>query len=173
MPLAAKKNQRTQKVTPAVLDVEPAPIEELEPVPAQPKITALVYSYNNEAALRRCLTALEASDARAVMEILVVDKGSTDGSANLDTDFPNATFMRLPRNFGNTKALNIGMRTGVGELVLFLSPEVEVRRRRLGGCLAGWSRTKKPWRWRPFCKTPRVSPSSRRSGSQRLKPARI
>lgn len=55
-----------------------------------------------------------------------MDNGSTDGSPALDMDFPNATFMRLPRNFGATKALNIGVRTGVGEYVFFLSPEMEV-----------------------------------------------
>src|SRR5437763_524492 len=43
-----------------------------------------------------------------------------------DSEFPNTTFLRLPRNFGNTKALNIGMRTAVGELIFFLSPEIEV-----------------------------------------------
>jgi len=126
MPLAAKKNQRTEKVTPAQLDVEPVPAPEEEAPPAPPKVTALVYSYNNEAGLRRCLAALEASTVRAAMEILVVDKGSQDGSPALDTEFPEATFLRLPRNFGNTKALNIGMRTGTAENVLFLPPEIEV-----------------------------------------------
>lgn len=126
MPLAAKKNQRTEKVTPSLIDVEPSPAGEVEEPPAPPKITALVYSYNNAAGLRRCLAALEASDARPVMEILVVDKGSRDESPTLDSEFPNTTFLRLPRNFGNTKALNIAMRTGVGELVFFLCPEIEV-----------------------------------------------
>lgn len=127
MPLTAKKNQRLEKVTPAQLDTEVAPPEEQEEQPSQPKVTALVYSYNNADGLRRCLAALEASTARPIMEILVVDKGSQDESPTLDSEFPDTTFLRLPRNFGNTKALNIGMRTGVGELVFFLSTEVEVQ----------------------------------------------
>ena len=32
----------------------------------------------------------------------------------------------MPRNFGTTKALNIGMRTAVADLMFFLVPEVEV-----------------------------------------------
>ena len=63
---------------------------------------------------------------RERIEIVVVDKGSQDESPTLDTEFSSVTFLRLPRNFGTTKALNIGMRTGVGELVLFLSPLIEV-----------------------------------------------
>src|SRR5579884_2662932 len=93
---------------------------------AQPRVTALVVSYYNVEALRRCITALEKSKDREALEIIVVDKGSQDGSANIDSEFPNITVLRLPRNFGNTKALNIGMRTAAAELVFFLVPEVEV-----------------------------------------------
>jgi GT2 family glycosyltransferase len=126
MPLAAKKNPKTEKLTPAEIDVEPLPGQEPEEQPSAPKVTALISSYNNAAALRRCIAALERSTSRDIMEIVVVDKGSQDESPRLDAEFPDATFLRLPRNFGNTKALNIGMRTGVGELVFFLSPEIEV-----------------------------------------------
>lgn len=60
------------------------------------------------------------------MEVLVVDNGSSDESPRLDAEFPHVTFLRLPKNFGRTKALNIGVRTAVGELMLFLTPEVEM-----------------------------------------------
>ncbi len=93
----------------------------------QPRVTALVVSYNNVEALRRCLTALESSRERETIELMVVDKGSRDGSANIDSEFPNLTMLRLPRNFGTTKALNVGMRTAAAEIVFFLIPEVEVQ----------------------------------------------
>lgn len=94
----------------------------------QPKyrVTALVVSLNNADALRRCLTALGQSTNRESLEIIVVDKGSHDDCPTVDTEFPNITMLRMPRNFGATKALNIGMRTAVGELMFFLVPEVEV-----------------------------------------------
>jgi len=60
------------------------------------------------------------------MEVFVMDNGSTDGSGTMDTDFPGVTFLRLPRNFGATKALNIVIRSAAGEYLLFLSPEMEV-----------------------------------------------
>lgn len=93
----------------------------------QPRITALIVSYYDVEALRRCLAALEKSKGREALEIIVVDKGSRDGSATIDSEFPHITVLRLPRNFGNAKALNIGMRTAAAELIFFLVPEVEVQ----------------------------------------------
>lgn len=100
----------------------------MEPVqaPAAPLVSVLVISNNRAAALRRCLAALEASKERDRIEVLVVDTGSSDESPRLDAEFPNTTFLRLPKNFGRTKALNIGVRTAVGESLLFLTPEVEM-----------------------------------------------
>lgn len=98
----------------------------METAYAQPRVTALVVSYYNVEALRRCISALEKSKDREALEIIVVDKGSQDGAATIDSEFPNITVLRLPRNFGNAKALNIGMRTASAELVFFLVPEVEV-----------------------------------------------
>src|ERR1039457_29081 len=94
----------------------------------QPKfrVTALVVSHNNAEALRRCLAALGRSTNREALEIIVVDKGSRDESPTVDSEFPNITMLRMPRNFGSTKALNIGMRTAAGDLMFFLVPEVEV-----------------------------------------------
>lgn len=126
MPLAAKKNRRTEKQTPAQLEVEPEVVPQPEEQPVAPKVTALIWSYNNAVGLRRCLAALEQSKDRDALQILVVDNGSRDESPTLDSEFPDTTFLRLPRNFGNTKALNIGMRTAAGELLFFLSPEIEV-----------------------------------------------
>ncbi len=91
------------------------------------KTSVLIVSYNCEPALRRCLEALEASEQREIFEILVVDKGSRDGSGQVDLDFPRVNVLRLPRNFGRTKARNIGARTAKGDYLMLLEPEIEVR----------------------------------------------
>lgn len=91
------------------------------------RASVLIVAVNCEAALRRCLTALEASTAREIIEIIVVDNGSGDGTQELQQEFPSLTFLRLPRNFGFTKALNIAMRTAKSEAFLFLDPRVEVQ----------------------------------------------
>lgn len=94
--------------------------------PPATRVSALVLSYNNREGLRRALAALEASTTRSEMEIIVIDNGSMDGSGTLDTEFPGATFLRLPRNFGATKALNIAMRTATADYFLYLTTEMEV-----------------------------------------------
>lgn len=125
MPLASKRKVEAHKAAP-IATVEPEPkIEEVEAAPAI-KVTALVFSYDSAPALRRCLAALEGSNDRASVEILVVDCGSHDESAQLDSEFANITMLRLPRYFGRTKALNIGTRTAAGDYLFFLTPEVEV-----------------------------------------------
>jgi hypothetical protein len=124
MPIASKRKAEAHKATPIVADPEPRP-EEIDLPPAI-RVTALVFSYDSAPALRRCLAALESSNDRASIEILVVDCGSHDESAQLDTEFANIMMLRLPRYFGRTKALNIGTRTASGEYLLFMTPEVEV-----------------------------------------------
>jgi GT2 family glycosyltransferase len=57
---------------------------------------------------------------------VVVDNGSTDGSQQLESDFPRARFIRIPRNFGLTKALNLGVRGSEAEYVFFLHEDTEV-----------------------------------------------
>jgi GT2 family glycosyltransferase len=95
--------------------------------PEGPLVTALIVSYNSQPALSRCLEALEASQERERLEILVVDQGSRDGSATVDEEFPGITPLRLPKHFGMTKARNIGVRTAKGEYLLLMSPEVTVQ----------------------------------------------
>jgi hypothetical protein len=76
--------------------------------------------------LRRCLESLEKSQGRETLQIVVVDNGSSDGSAQLDADFPQTQFIRLPKNFGLTKAMNLGWRAADAEYVFFLHDDTEV-----------------------------------------------
>ena len=101
---------------------ENLPVEE----PLGPRVSAILVVLNQIEALRRAVAALERSTERERLEILVVDLGSQDGSAQLDSEFPSIVTLRLPHNFGATKAMNIGTRTAKAELVFYLSPDVEV-----------------------------------------------
>jgi hypothetical protein len=93
---------------------------------APPRVSVVIVSYNNAGGLRRSLAALEASSSRETFEIILADNGSQDDCARMDAEFPAIDMLRLPRNFGEVKALNIGMRTAVGELFFFLQPGMEV-----------------------------------------------
>jgi GT2 family glycosyltransferase len=89
-------------------------------------VSVVVVSYNRQPELRRCLEALSASEAPEQMETIVVDNGSTDGSAQLEPEFPQARFIRIPRNFGLTKAMNLGWRAAQGDYIFFLHEDTEV-----------------------------------------------
>jgi GT2 family glycosyltransferase len=73
--------------------------------------------------LRRSLAALTAEPA---LQVIVVDNGSRDGSANLSDEFPDVRFSKLPRNFGLTRALNIGIRAAERDYILLLHDDVVI-----------------------------------------------
>ncbi len=116
----------------AVPESEKQAVEQPQP----PKLSAIVVSHNRVDLLRRCLEALERSAARETMEVLVVDNGSTDGSAGLESEFPNVRFVRLPKNFGLTKALNIGVRAAEAESLFLLHEDTEVSPETVGALAA-------------------------------------
>jgi GT2 family glycosyltransferase len=91
-----------------------------------PKIAAIIVVHNQAAQLRRSIAALERSEQREQLEILVVDCASDDSTAEVAEEFPGITMQRLPEHFGATKALNIATRTARAEYLFLLSPEVEV-----------------------------------------------
>jgi GT2 family glycosyltransferase len=102
------------------------PQKKLEQEKKPPRVTVVVVSRNRLALLRRCLESLDQSEGRDTMQIVVVDNGSSDGSEQLDGSFPAVQFIRLPKNFGLTKALNLGWRAADAEYVFFLHDDTEV-----------------------------------------------
>ncbi len=99
----------------------------MEEAPVPLRASVLIVSFDSAPALRRCLAALERSADRQSFEVIVVDNGSHDDTPEIEQEFPSITFLRLPRNFGFTRAANIAMRTAKAELFLLLDPRVEVQ----------------------------------------------
>jgi GT2 family glycosyltransferase len=102
----------------------PKPNSELEKQP--PRASVVVVSHNRVDLLRRCLESIGKSEGHERLQVIVVDNGSTDGSAQLDDEFPNVQWIRLPKNFGLTKAWNLGWRAADAEYVFFLHDDTEV-----------------------------------------------
>ena len=94
--------------------------------PQTPRVSAILVAYRQAEALRRAIEALEKSRDRERLEILVVDCGSGDQTSQIDEEYPAVTMLRLPHHLGAARAMNIGSRTAKGDLLLFLSPDVEV-----------------------------------------------
>ncbi len=56
---------------------------------------------------------------------IVVDNGSGE-TEGFEEEFPQVRFIRLPRDFGLTKALNLGIRAATADRVMLLSPDVTI-----------------------------------------------
>jgi GT2 family glycosyltransferase len=106
--------------------IELTPQANPEQVKAPPRVSVVVVSRNRCERLRACLESLEKSDGRATTQVIVVDNGSYDGSAQLDAEFPNVQFVKVPKNFGLTKAMNLGWRAADAPYVFFLHDDTVV-----------------------------------------------
>jgi glycosyltransferase involved in cell wall biosynthesis len=124
--VAIRRSAKPQ-VNPSGETTEPAQKpERVQEEPLGPRVSAILVAFNQAPALRRAIQALEKSQDRERLEILVVDCGSQDESSTLDADYPAINLLRLPHHLGATRAMNIGTRTAKADLVFYLSPDVEV-----------------------------------------------
>ncbi len=127
--MPSEKSRKTARVSTDTPTNSPAPsVKETElEVPSGPQVSAILVAFNQTSALHRAVQALEQSKGREKLEILVVDCGSEDRSASIDTDFPAVNMLRLPHHLGAARAMNIATRTAKGDLLIFVSPNVEVQ----------------------------------------------
>jgi len=91
-----------------------------------PQCSVIVCAFNGEQVLPVCLRTLLAS--RGVgFEALVVDNGSSDGTAELvRRDFPAARLIQSGRNLGFAGGDNLGIRQSRGEIIVLLNQDTEV-----------------------------------------------
>jgi N-acetylglucosaminyl-diphospho-decaprenol L-rhamnosyltransferase len=93
-------------------------------------VHAIVVTYRGLAWIADCLRSLRAQDARARVQIVVVDNASTDGTAALlQRDFSDATVLRLERNEGYGRANNVALRRALAagaDFVALVNDDVEV-----------------------------------------------
>jgi GT2 family glycosyltransferase len=93
----------------------------------EPRLSAVVVSFNTRDDLLRCIRSLE--DAVSLpIEIIVVDNASSDGSvAAVQSTFPEVRTIANSQNLGFSRANNQGLRAARGAYVLILNSDAEVR----------------------------------------------
>lgn len=91
-----------------------------------PTISVIVPVYNGGLNFRRCLESLVAM-APPADELIVVADGDTDGSWIVAHEL-GARVFRLPTRSGPARARNLGAREARGDLLLFVDPEIMVKR---------------------------------------------
>jgi GT2 family glycosyltransferase len=102
------------------------PQESAPQEPAGPRVTVIIASFHRAVVLRRCLDALRKAAQPEQLQVITIDLGNHDTTSAWDLDYPDFTFLRMPRNFGSSKGLNIGIRSAKAELLFFLDPSVEI-----------------------------------------------
>lgn len=94
--------------------------------PMTPTISILIASYNRRADLRRCLQSLAAIH-KPIVEIIVIDDGSSDGTAKMVRgEFPKVAIYQADRNLGLAKARNIAARMSRGTYLWYLDSDAEL-----------------------------------------------
>jgi N-acetylglucosaminyl-diphospho-decaprenol L-rhamnosyltransferase len=91
-------------------------------------VSVLVVNWNTRDLLEPCLRSVtSAPDVELVKEVVVVDNGSTDGSAEyIATHWPQVTLLRNEENLGYTRASNQGLTHCTGDFVLLLNTDAWV-----------------------------------------------
>lgn len=85
-------------------------------------VSAIVPAYNEAERISAVLEPL--SEARSIDEILVVDDGSTDGTAEVAACFPRVRVIRLEENRGKSAALDRGVQEAQNDVLLFLDADL-------------------------------------------------
>lgn len=87
---------------------------------AQYKVSVIMAAYNAEDTIQM---ALESIPDREDVEIIVVDDGSTDKTAQMAREFGRARLVQHKKNYGLGKALNTGLKESTGEYVVMLDAD--------------------------------------------------
>jgi len=89
-------------------------------------VSVIIVSYNTRGHLDACLASIQAATT-CDHEIIVVDNGSTDGSAALVQDrYPAVRLLANTHNAGFAAANNQGARMAGGRYLLLLNPDTRV-----------------------------------------------
>jgi len=103
--------------------------------PAQPSISVVVCSLNGSRTLRACLEALEHQTIRAETQVVVVDDGSSDTTAEIARTY-DVDLIVHERNLGISAARNTGVAAARAPIVAFTDDDCIPDRRWLESLLS-------------------------------------
>jgi GT2 family glycosyltransferase len=102
---------------------------------AKPDLSVVIVSWNTRELLARCLDSLhlDAESARLVLQTIVIDNASADGTIEMLAEhFPAVHVTTLSENRGFAAATNHGIQQALADDILLLNPDTEL----LPGALA-------------------------------------
>lgn len=91
---------------------------------AETRVSVIVVSFNTKALLARCFESVRKSAGNVPYEIIVVDNGSRDGSAEyVRSEYPEIRLVESAENLGFAAANNLGYEQASGEYVALLNSD--------------------------------------------------
>jgi GT2 family glycosyltransferase len=103
---------------------------------AAPDASVIIPTFNGARWLEACLSSLRRQTAWGRFEVIVVDDGSTDGTADVLRRFEWVRVVRNPVNRGFARSVNAGIRQGSGAVTVVLNNDTEADPRWLEELLA-------------------------------------
>ncbi|GAB2832808.1 glycosyltransferase [Actinocorallia aurea] len=95
--------------------------------PVHPDLSVIVPAYNEEAGIAATLRSLTDTDYPGRVEVIVVDDGSTDGTADIAARVPGVRLVRKA-NGGKPSALNAGAGLARGEVLVMVDGDTVFQR---------------------------------------------
>lgn len=87
--------------------------------------SVIIPNWNGKHLLKLCLTSILKQTLKN-FEIIVVDNGSEDGSAEyIKRYFPKVEVIKLDKNYGFTKAVNVGIKKAKSSFLILLNNDTE------------------------------------------------
>jgi glycosyltransferase involved in cell wall biosynthesis len=83
----------------------------------RPALSVLIPAFDEEAGIRAALGALAQEPRLAGAQVVVIDDGSADATAQIAESFPSVSVVRHERNRGYGAAIKTGLRSATGRLV--------------------------------------------------------
>ena len=90
-------------------------------------VSIIIVNYNTLHVLKPCIDSIVAHTTGVDYEIIVVDNGSTDGSADAMSSDSRIIWVPTGENLGFGKANNVGLEHARGEYVFFLNSDTLLR----------------------------------------------
>lgn len=91
------------------------------------KLSIIILNYKSQGHLRLGLKFLHGYAFPFDVEVLVIDNGSSDQSDEITArEYPEAIYIRVPKNRGYSYGNNIGLRRATGDFVMILNPDTSL-----------------------------------------------
>jgi|SRR4030095_4119254 len=99
-------------------------------------LSIVIANWNTREMINQCIESIFGSQAKTELEIIVIDNGSSDGSAEfLESLGEKIVLIRNHENLGYSKACNQGMKIAEGKYVLLLGSDTIMQKNTIEECI--------------------------------------